>query len=51
MPTESSKGDLDVVLSQKHRKRVWRGKGNFMCSSHKLSKMLTWKRAQNSFQR
>lgn len=40
MPTESSKGKLDVVVSQKSGKHDWRGKVNLMCSSHKLRKML-----------
>lgn len=40
MPAESSKGELGVVLPQKYGKHDWRGKGNCMCSSHKLSKML-----------
>lgn len=40
MPTESSKGKLDVVVPQKSGKHDWRGKVNLMCSSHKLRKML-----------
>jgi len=40
MPTESSKGEFDVVLPQEYGKHDWRGKGNCRCSSHKPDQML-----------